>query len=48
MTRIDIYFGDLTPEKQLEIIKGVGNNCGFDIHPICTIEIEEEYEIVKN
>lgn len=50
MWSIDIYWHDLTPEKQKEIINVLGDNCNFDVVPICTIDVECEgaHENVKN
>ena len=39
---IEIYFGDLTPEKQQEILDALGNNGNYDVFPIAIITIEEE------
>lgn len=39
---IEIYWKDLTPEKQAEIIEKLGENCNWDVIPIITIEMEEE------
>jgi len=42
MKEIEIYFDDLTPEKQQEIIDTLGDNGNYDIFPIATIQIEDE------
>jgi hypothetical protein len=34
---IEIYFYDLTEEKQKEILDTFGENCNYDIFPIATI-----------
>lgn len=38
---IEIYWDDLTAEKQAEIVAAIGNNGNYDIFPIATIEAEE-------
>lgn len=39
---IDIYWDDLTPEKQAEILKTWdGDNGNYDVFPICSLP---EYE----
>ncbi len=40
--KIEIYWNDLTPEKQAELLDLFGDNNNWDVFPICTIEIEEE------
>ena len=42
MITIDIYWDDLTPEKQHEISEVFGDNNNWDVFPICTIEVEED------
>lgn len=42
MNQIEIYWDDLTPEKQAEILEIIGDNCNFDMLPICTIEVDPE------
>ena len=42
MKTIEIYFDDLTKEKQAEILDPLGDNGNFDVVPIATIEFEEE------
>lgn len=42
MNQIEIYWDDLTPEKQAEILEIIGDNCNFDLLPICTIEVDPE------
>ena len=39
---IEIYFGDLRPEKQQEILDALGNNGNYDVFPIATISVENE------
>ena len=39
---IEIYFGDLTLEKQQEILDALGNNGNYDVFPIATISVENE------
>lgn len=41
---IEIYWDDLTPEKQAEILSALGDNCNWDIFPICTLEFDDEEE----
>lgn len=38
---IEIYWGDLTFEKQAEILAAFGENCNYDVFPIAVIPIEE-------
>lgn len=40
--KIEIYWDDLTPEKQAEILAVFGGNCNYDVFPICVIETDEE------
>jgi hypothetical protein len=47
MPVVEIYWKDLTPQKQKEILDIFGDNGNFDIYPICTIE-DEEVPDVKN
>lgn len=42
MKRIEIYFDDLTKEKQKEIIDVLGDNGNYDVFPIAEIEFEED------
>ena len=42
MKTIEIFFDDLTKEKQAEILDTLGDNGNFDVVPIATIEFEEE------
>lgn len=39
---IQIFWDDLTKEKQTEILEACGDNCNFDIFPIAEFD-EEEY-----
>ena len=38
---IEIYWDDLTAEKQQELLNALGNNGNYDVFPIATIEIAE-------
>ena len=37
---IEIYFGDLTPEKQQEILDALGDNGNYDVFPLATIFVD--------
>lgn len=39
---IAIYWGDLIPAKQTEIIAAFGDNCNYDVFPIAEIPLTEE------
>ena len=39
---IEIYWNDLTKEKQQELLNLLGDNRNWDVVPIAEIEIEEE------
>ena len=39
---IEIYWNDLTEEKQQELLNLLGDNRNWDAFPIAEIEIEEE------
>ena len=39
---ISIYWSDLTPAKQAEILAAFGENCNYDVFPIVEIPISEE------
>lgn len=39
---IEIYWYDLTPAKQAEILEKLGENCNWDMIPLAVIEVEEE------
>lgn len=41
MITIEFYWNDLTPEKQAEILRLLGDNGNWDVFPFCTIEIQE-------
>jgi hypothetical protein len=40
---IEIYFKDLTEEKQKEILEELGDNGNYDVFPIATIDLETDY-----
>ena len=42
MMTIEIYWDDLTKEKQRELLNLLGDNQNWDVFPIAEIEIEEE------
>ena len=43
MVTIEIYWDDLTPEKQQEIFEALGGENGnYDVFPIVTLEFEDE------
>ena len=43
MATIEIYWDDLTPEKQQEIFEALGGENGnYDVFPIATLEFEDE------
>lgn len=44
---IEIYFQDLTPEKQQEIIEKLGSNCNWDVFPMHMIDDEEINELTE-
>lgn len=39
---INIFWDDLTTEKQLEILAAFGDNGNYDIIPLCTLEIFDD------
>ncbi len=39
---IPIYWDDLTPSKQAEILAAFGENCNYDVFPIVEIPVTEE------
>ena len=41
---IDIFLEDLTPRKQSEILRLIGDNCNFDIYPVTSIPVEPQTE----
>jgi len=46
MIKLNVYFNDLTEERQNKIIEVFGDNNNWDVFPICTLEIEDEKEAV--
>lgn len=42
MNCIEIYWDDLTTEKQNEILEALGENGNYDVIPIATIYLSEE------
>lgn len=40
--QIQIYWEDLTEEKQNEILEALGDNSNYDIFPIATIVIDDD------
>lgn len=38
--RIEIYWDDLIPAKQAELLALLGDNGNYDVFPLCTIELE--------
>ena len=42
--RIEIYWQDLTPAKQSEILQVFGENGNYDVFPIATLEVSAEDE----
>ena len=41
MKSVEIYWDDLTPSKQAEILEVLGDNNNWDVFPIDVIEVEE-------
>ena len=41
MLTIEIYFDDLTEEKQKEILDTLGDNGNYDLVPLASLEYEE-------
>lgn len=39
---IQIFFQDLVPEKQQEIINALGDNGNYDVFPIAEIEVDDD------
>jgi len=39
---IEIYWNDLTREKQLELLNALGDNGNYDVFPIAIIEVEND------
>ena len=47
--KIDIYFNDLKPEKQQELINLFGGENGnYDVTPIASIEMEDTDKLIKS
>lgn len=44
MAQIEIYWDDLKPEKQQEILEALGENGNYDVFPLAVLEFEEEQE----
>ena len=43
MKIVEIYWNDLTPEKQQEILEAFGDKIGnYDVFPIVTLEFEDK------
>ena len=43
MKTVEIYWNDLTPEKQQEIFEALGGEDGnYDVFPIVTLEFEDK------
>ena len=43
MATIEIYWNDLIPEKQQEILEAFGDEIGnYDVFPIVTLEFEDK------
>ena len=40
---ITVYWYDLTPAKQAEILATFGDNCNYDVFPIVEIPVSEEF-----
>jgi len=40
---ITVYWHDLTPAKQAEILATFGDNCNYDVFPIVEIPVSEEF-----
>ena len=41
---VEIYWDDLTVEKQQEILEVFGENCNFDVFPIVELSVEPEMD----
>ena len=41
---IEIYWDDLTAEKQQEILDALGENCNYDVFPTATLDDKQEPE----
>ena len=43
MKTVEIYWNDLTPEKQQELFEALGGEDGnYDVFPIVTLEFEDK------
>ena len=43
MKTVEIYWNDLTPEKQQELFEALGGENGnYDVFPIVTLEFEDK------
>lgn len=45
MTTIEIFWQDLTSEKQQEILSITGDNGNWDVFPLATIDLEDDADI---
>ena len=45
MNCIELFWDDLTAQKQNEILEALGENGNYDVIPIATIYIPEEEDI---
>ncbi len=45
--RIEIYWSDLTEEKQRELLNLLGNNQNWDVFPLAEIEIGDEEDCAE-
>ena len=41
---VEIYWDDLTAEKQQEILEVFGENCNFDVFPIVELSVESKMD----
>ena len=49
MAKIEIYWDDLIPDKQKEILEQLGDNGNYDVVPITTIyALEQEQGVQMN
>jgi hypothetical protein len=46
MIKVRLYFNDLTKERQEKIIEVFGDNCNWDVFPICELEIESDKDAI--
>lgn len=46
MNRVEVYFTDISPQKQAEILELYGENIDYSTFPIVIFEGEEEAEPV--